>query len=50
MNQIEIDAIRWYFGFSIMEAKKYAKEASKESIREIIKGYENNCLKGFYED
>ena len=50
MSQIEIDAIRRYFGFSISEAKAYAIEASAETIREITKGYEDNFLKGFYED
>lgn len=41
-----INAVQFYYGFSIKDAKKYIKSASEE----LQKGYEKQCKLSFYND
>ena len=45
-----INAVQFYYGFSIKEAKKYIKNANIETLEELQKGYEKQCKLAFYND
>lgn len=49
-QRIEIEAVMWFFGMTITEAKAYIAKASSDVILEIVKGYKNNCSRNFQED
>lgn len=45
-----INAVQFYYGFSIKEAKKYIKNANIETLEELQKDYEKQCKLSFYND
>ena len=50
MKNKYINAIQFYYGFSIKEAKNYIKSVSIETLEELQKGYEKQCKLTFYND
>lgn len=48
MTNLEI--IKNYYGFNTKEAKVYIKAASKKTIENIKKNFEDNAKKCFYTD
>ena len=47
---MELEAVKWTFGFTTKQAKEYLKTASKSLIKEIVDGYKRQSHLGFYED
>lgn len=46
-----IDAIMWFNGFTKeSEAREFLANASPETISEIIRSFEENAVKTFYEE
>lgn len=45
-----IEIIKSDYGFTEKQAKEYIKTISKKQKELIIKGFENNAKKSFYED
>lgn len=48
MNLIEI--VKYNFGFTTKEAKAYIKTINEQAKENLIKGFEQNAKKCFYED
>lgn len=45
-----IEAVQFMFGMSKKEAKKYCKEVSDETLKNIWKAFIENAKRGFYDD
>lgn len=48
-----IDAVKWFFGMSNKEAKKYIKSAEENGgqiLETILEGYQQNAKKSFWND
>lgn len=46
-----IDAVMWFNGFTKeSEAREFLANASTETVAEIIRSFEENAVKTFYED
>lgn len=46
----QIDAIKWFFGFTTKEAEDYYRKAGKKALTEIVRGYTQNAASIFYDD
>lgn len=46
-----IDAVMWFNGFTReKEALEFINNASRETLTEIVRSFEENAVKTFYED
>lgn len=45
-----LEAVKWTFGFSTMQAAEYIKTAPQPLIERIVKSYKAQSHPGFYED
>lgn len=50
MRKIELDAVQYAFGMTKKEAREYIKNASPETITELVRGYKGDAQKAFYND
>lgn len=45
-----INAVMWLYGFTSAEARAYIANSSASTLAEIVKAYEQNAVKAFYND
>ena len=49
-NTTVLNAVMWYFGFNKTEARRYIKDADKNTIQALVDGFTGNAKKSFYND
>lgn len=50
MNQMQIEAVQYAYGMSKKEARQYIKNATLETVAELVAEYTGTARAAFYND